>query len=106
MMIDFATPIRDLKGLPVKVDGEDMTLGSVSIAALQQMFQNEDASAEVKVKRFKIAVRIANATAPLALTVDDVTIIKGVVGKFWNAIVVGRVFEALDPASMAETRQP
>lgn len=106
MMVDFEEAIRDVKGQPVKVDNETMTIGSCCVAALQQMFQNEDPPAETKVKRFKLAVRIAQATAPMALSNDDVSVIKLVVGKFWNPIVVGRVFEALDPAGMAETRQP
>lgn len=100
-MIDFATPIRDVTGKLVKTDGDAMTLGTCATAALLHLFPNEnDLSPDVKVKRFKLALRIAQATEPLALSADEVTTLKTVVGKFWNPLVVGRVFEAVDPEGM------
>jgi hypothetical protein len=99
MMIDFDEPIRSLDGTNVKAD-EALTVGSCSIAALQQIFQGEDATAEIKVKRFKLALRIADASEPIALSNDEVATLKLVVGKFWNPLVVGRVFEAVDPEGM------
>jgi len=97
MNIDFDAPILDFKGTPVP---EGMTVGSCAIAALQHLYQGEEITPDVKVKRFKLAVRIAQADLPLSLTADDVSVIKTVVGKYWNPLVVGRVFEAIDPESM------
>lgn len=96
-MIDFSKPITDVHG---KVQSDDMTIGTCAIAALQHLYQNEDIGADVKVKRFKLAVKIAQADAPMSLSADDISVIKLVVGKYWNPLVVGRVFEAIDPASM------
>lgn len=96
-MIDFSKPILDVHG---KVQSDEITIGSCAIAALQHLYQNEEVGADVKVKRFKLAVRIAQATEPLPLSADDVTTIKTVVGKYWNPLVVGRVFEAIDPEGM------
>lgn len=96
-MIDFSKPILDVHG---KVQSDEITVGSCAIAALQHLYQNEEVGADVKVKRFKLAVRIAQATEPLPLSADDVTTIKTVVGKYWNPLVVGRVFEAIDPEGM------
>lgn len=100
-MIDFDTPIRDLAGKVVLVDNEPMTFGTCSLAALQQLYPNEDATPELKVARFKLAVKIAGAKEPFKLTTDEAVVLKAVVGKFWNPLVVGRIFEAVDPASMA-----
>lgn len=95
-MIDFSKPVLDLTNKPVS---EEMTIGTCCIAALTQIFQGEEADATVKVKRFKIAVKISGDTA-VSLTADEIAAVKLVVGKYWNPLVVGRVFEAIDPASM------
>jgi hypothetical protein len=101
MLVDFDEPVRDLAGKPVKPDSDEpMTLGTCAIGALQHLFVGEDASEQVKVRRFKLAVRIAQATQPLELSNDEVTTLKLVVGKFWNPLVVGRLFQAIDPESM------
>jgi hypothetical protein len=100
MMTDFDEPIRDLTGKAVKTDDAAMTIGTCAVAALQHLFPGEDATPEIKVKRFKLALRIAQAVEPIGLSADEVTTLKTVVGKFWNPLVVGRVFEAVDPESM------
>jgi hypothetical protein len=99
-MIDFDEPIRDLTGKPVRTDDQAMTIGTCALAALQAVFPGEDASPTVKVERFKLAVRIAQATEPIALSNEEITILKLVVGKLWNPLVVGRVYQAVDPEGM------
>lgn len=96
MTIDFSKTVLDLYGKPV---GEEMTIGTCCIAALTHLYQGEDADAALKVKRFKIAVKISGDMT-LSLSADDVSAIKTVVGKYWNPLVVGRVFEAIDPEGM------
>jgi len=99
-MIDFDEPIRDLTGKPVKLDDQLMTVGSCSLQALLHIFQNEDATPEIKVKRFKLALRISQTDQPIGLSADEVQTLKTPVGKYWNPLVVGRVYEAVDPESM------
>ena len=97
MLIDFDEPIRDVRNEPVK---ESMTIGTCAVSALQHLYQDEAVTPEVKVRRFKLALRIAGATEPLALGNDDVAMIKTVVGKYWNSMCVYRVFEAVDPEGL------
>jgi|SRR5262245_17335428 len=100
-MIDFDDVIRDLKGVPIKPDNDQpMTIGSCSVAALQHLYPNEDVTPEVKVKRFKLALKITQADQPIALSNDEVSTLKVVVGKFWNPLVLGRIYEAIDPEGM------
>ena len=51
-MIDFATVITDIEGQPMKQDGSELTLRSMSITALTMPFPDEqNLSGEEKVKR-------------------------------------------------------
>jgi hypothetical protein len=94
------TDICDLKGAPVRIDGKAMTVEDCCTAALVHLFPNEDVTADVKAKRFKLAVRISQAETMPPLAADDVQVIKTVVGKYWNPLVVGRVLEVIDPEGL------
>jgi len=91
------TAICDLTGKPVTIDGKQMSLEDCCTAALVHLYPNEDIGPEVKAKRFKLAVRIAQSDSMPPLSADDVQALKTVVGKYWNPLVVGRVFELIDP---------
>lgn len=91
------TTICDLKGKPVAIDGKEMSLEDACVSALVHLYQGEDIGPDVKAKRFKLAVRISNAENMPPLSADEVQMIKTVVGKYWNPLVVGRVIEAIDP---------
>lgn len=51
-----------------------------------------------KMKRFMLAHRCMNEEA--ALTAEDVSLIKRLVGRTFNALLVGIVFSLLDPAEV------
>ena len=101
MLIDFDEPIRDLKGKPVSPgENEVMTLGSCCVAALQHLYPGEDATEMVKARRFKLAVRISAANHPIELSNDEVATLKVPVAKFWNPLVMGKIYEAIDPEGL------
>ncbi len=56
-------------------------------------------SGEQKAKRFLLAIKVRQAK-DAKLTSDEVTEIKKVVAKGYSPLVVGRVWEIVDPASM------
>jgi hypothetical protein len=94
------TDVLDLKGHPVAIDGKPMTVEDCCTAALVHLFPNEDVTADTKAKRFKLAVSIVQAGTMPPLSADDVQVLKTVVGKYWNPLVVGRVLEVIDPEGM------
>jgi hypothetical protein len=97
--IDFSQVILDDKNQPViDADKSTLTLATVSIRALGQMFDDERGLAgDEKLKRGFIAFKIAEAKAPLLLSPDEVTKIKQCVGKAWSPLVVARAWPMLDP---------
>lgn len=97
---DVTAPILDLDGKPVK-DGESiLTSGRVAIIALTSPYQDEqNLAGEEKVKRFAVALKIQGSIGSgqkLDLTVDELALIKKLVGKGMAPLVVGRVWEMID----------
>lgn len=102
-MIDFTTPMRTYKGEVVEREkGKILTLEDCCLEALQHIFPNEEVAPEEKVKRFKLGIKIAQAPdGHLVLSNDEIALLKPLIGKFWNSLVVGRCYEVLDPVSLA-----
>lgn len=97
---DITAPILDLDGKPAK-DGESvMTAGRIAIMALTMPYADEQSlSGEEKVKRFAVALKIQSHIGSGKnpdLGVDDLALIKKLVGKGMTAIVVGRMWELID----------
>lgn len=104
LAVDFTAPLNQLDGHPfVGPDGKDVatTLGSVAETALLSAYQDEpNLSPEDKVKRFALAEKIHLHPTDAQLTAEDVALIKKLVGKSFNALIVGEAWRLLDPASV------
>ena len=98
MKIDFSAPIVDLKGAPVlAADDKPATLESVCMQALMVKFKDEEPTADDKVKRFKLGLRICSTEQPVDVKADEITLLKDRVSKGYdNPVIVGRAFELLD----------
>lgn len=95
MTIDFSQPIKNLNGTEAKdVDGNVLRLWNVAVKAL--LNAQDKTKAEDKVKRFKLAQQLHEAKS-VKLKVDDVKLIKDLVGEAFGPLVVGQAFEMLDP---------
>lgn len=101
--VDFTTPLAQLDGKPfLGPDGKpvETTLGSVAETALLGSYADEqNLSGEDKVKRFYLANKIHNNRAA-SLTTEEVTLIKRLIAKTYNPLVVGLAWTILDPASV------
>lgn len=96
--MDTKTPIIDLDGIALP----DLTVGSACATALLAAFPDEaDIRGEEKVRRFLLAQRIVTSES-VDLTAEDIALIKHLVGKGYGALVVGRVWAALDPVSIRQ----
>jgi hypothetical protein len=98
---DFTTVLVDLGGKPLVIEQgtPPMTLGDAVSAALVMPFKDESPSGQEKVKRWALALRV-HAAKDIELTADDVTLIKNLVAKAYGPLIVGQVWEILDPASV------
>ena len=101
--IDLMQDLKALDGSKSITDGLEgtaVTLRSVCTAALLAPEQREISEKE-KVERFWLASRIQN-TAKMEFKAEDTVLLKKVVGRVCGPLLVGRVFEIIDPASMPQ----
>lgn len=98
MKINFDSPILDLKGQSINDEvGNPATLGTLAVGALMAQFSSEgELPAAEKVSRFVLAAAIANGGV-IDLKVEDITLIKKLIGKAFGPLAVGRAYEILDP---------
>lgn len=76
---------------------EPMTVRLAATGALTASFRTEpDLAGEQKVRRFHLALRLADEGKP-DLKAEDIVLIKKLVGMMWGSVIVGRMWEILDP---------
>ena len=99
MKIDFSAVIKDLHGDAVKDGDKDATLGRVACTALLASYADEQSlAAEDKVKRFRLA-EVASKGGQQELAVEDVALLKQLIGKCFAPLVVGRAYDIIEPPS-------
>ena len=102
MKINFDSKILDFNEKPLKenINGKtvDSDLKFYSILALTA--NSKDPSKQLggieKVKRFTLAQKI-NCGGEIELTVEEISLIKQLIGEIFIVLVVGRCYELLDP---------
>jgi hypothetical protein len=87
---------KNLMGQPIMEDGGPLTLATVSRNALVAVFQDETTiTGEEKVKRWALAMRIKKG-AEADLSVEEIVLIKKLIGKAYGAVVCGPAWAALE----------
>lgn len=105
-MANFETKLTDMDGndlldeWAMRSNGgikTDLTLGRASANALCATYSDEaDLPPTEKFHRAEIAMKVRE-NAQVALSVEDIALIKKMIGKFYGPIVVYRAFSLLDP---------
>lgn len=107
---DFSAKILDLNNKPVIDDTvcpadssgkrpctTEVTLGDISVRSLMAIVQDEqNLAGEEKFKRFVLAMKIKDG-GEIAVSAEDVALLKKLIGKIYSPLVVGRAFPLLDP---------
>lgn len=106
MKIDFKQVMMSVFNKPLTdeeidesgvVKKKDLTLGAVAMSALLARLDGDDKlSGEKKAQRHSLAHQIVNASEPLELKVEDVALIKDLIGKGFGPNVVGPAWAALE----------
>lgn len=103
MFVDKTHVLTDLMGRPllIAINGEEKvfwTVGNTAIEALMGAYEDERSLSGVeKFKRYQLAQRIQKAEKDVNLEVEDWSLIKLLVGKRFDPIIVGPFYEAVDP---------
>lgn len=95
MKIDFGAVIRDIRGEPVGEGEKKLTLGAVACQALLGTYGDEkNITAQEKVQRFTLAALCSN-DGEAEISAEDVVRLKGLIGKAYGPLVVGRAYELI-----------
>lgn len=99
MKINFDQELKKLDGTSL----ENTTLRSVTLEALQALFQDEQGlSGEEKARRWALATRIYANPENIDLKVEEIATIKKLIGKAYGPLVVGQAWEMLEGKSKEE----
>ncbi len=103
--VELRNPIpsgqKNVMGQDIMIEGDVMTLGSVSINALLLQYKGEDnLPGEEKLRRWELAVKIKNGPDPVELTVENVSLIKNLIGKSYGPLICGQAWKLLDQRNL------
>lgn len=71
-------------------------------ALMAQLPSERDLSADKKLERFDLALKLQSAEGDVKLDAEKTALIKKMVGAVYNPLIVGRVFQIIDPASVSK----
>ena len=97
MKIDLNYVFKTLDGTPLKNKEKDFTMKSACINALTLSVPNERISGEEKVKRAILAEDIYRTENEINLNVDNLKMIKDLIGQIGSPLVVKQAWDVLDP---------
>jgi len=107
--INLKTKIRQLDGTPVawrtpkkpgQEKGEEMELDikMLCTAALLGNYDGENINGNEKAARCYLAMEIYKATTDIELTVEQVALLKDLIGRGFSSLIVGQSYRILDSA--------
>lgn len=102
LAVDFTATIKSMDGTAMtKADKSTLTLEEVVTTALLSSYQDEgNLDGAQKSQRFWLAMKIHDKPVDPVLTSDEIALIKKLVAKAYNPLVVGRAWTILDPATV------
>ncbi len=108
MRIDFNLVIKDLGNKPIKeniggkIQDADLKFYSVFSLTGNPKDPTKQINGVEKLKRFELAQKI-NKGGEIEVTVEEITLIKQLIGEYLPIIIVGRCYELLDPKEKVES---
>lgn len=96
MKVNLQQVLKGLDGKPLKnEEGKEVNLEKVCVGALTNMLPTEQATGEVKFKRFQLAQKISGQKE-VELTIEEVAMIKERVGVLHSPLVLGITYQMLE----------
>lgn len=92
MLVPLDKVLTNLDGKALQNDGKNLTLRDVCASALLQVSAQENIPGDEKVKRYTLALAVFSSKEDLDLAVEDVALIKKLVGEQFAPMVVGQVW--------------
>ncbi len=103
MKVNFSEFMKDLAGEVISSNKAELTLRDVSESALLGTYQDESQlSGEEKAKRWILAMRIHADPKNADLTIEEVALVKKLIGKAYAPLIVGQTWQVLENSSKAK----
>ena len=97
MQIDFKRDLSDFSGNTLKEKDTPINLAVVAVNALMGVYPDEqNLEGTEKVRRYLLAQRIHGADGSLDIPVEDVALIKKLVGKGFPTLIAGQAIPMLE----------
>jgi len=98
MKVDFLQQLKDINGELIKDEkGNIADLQYFAVNALLAVFNDEQNLAGTeKVNRWQLAIKIKNSNDDTEFSVEDVALVKKLIGKAYSAVVVGQAWAMLE----------
>jgi hypothetical protein len=99
MQVNFDQKLLNLDGTEVvnPNDKEPTLLRGIAVTALLAQFEDERSlSGEDKLKRWELALKIKNGEDPIELSVEEISLVKKLIGKGFVVLVVGQAWKMLE----------
>ena len=95
-------PVYDDNGVPTK-EKETLTVKKIVKGALLNLSEEENKlSGQKKFDRYDLASKINKADSDVELSIDDVSLIKRVVGEKYTPTIVGQVWPLLEKVEVKD----
>lgn len=105
MQVNFDEKIRNLEGLPLVINEDELTLEFCAITALlSDHVDDARLSGGEKFARYELAQRI-HAKKWDTITAEDVTKLKMLIGRAFPPIIVGPAFDLLEGAGKPRQKE-
>ncbi len=92
---NFDATIKNFDGTEVLDAGKPIQLKSFIVNALTAEFTDERVTGDEKLRRFKLAEAVYKG-GDIELKIEDMSLIKDLVGKAYSALIVGQVYQVLE----------
>lgn len=99
MKINFQQPVMGLDGRPRKDGPETILLRDIAVLALDRADADDTKpDGKEKARRGHLAQRVYGAKEPIALDVEEVALIKRLIGRVYQStVIIATVEDMLDP---------
>ena len=98
MKYDLSSKVCGLNKIPIKEDNKELSVKDYCIRGLLYVDEEDAKIGGVeKYTRYKLARRLEdNQNKVIGLNAEEVTKIKGLVGRFFSPYIVGQVYDVLE----------
>lgn len=97
MRKDFTLQLVDLDGNPLKNGDKPSDLCFVALTALMATFDDERTlTGKEKADRYQLAMKINKRPKEVDITVEQLALVKQLIGKAFGPLVVGQAYELLE----------